>query len=97
MLEGDVHQGHEEDDNTFIVTPSNEYASNSDDLYYEKTYPLLFPFGRGGNRDPARVKPLSSLHLTQLRLADCTRAFGKNTAFMFDAFTKHSLEEASGR
>jgi len=35
--------------------------------------------------------------MTQLRLADCTRAFGKSTAFLFDAFTKYSMDEASGK
>ncbi len=34
-----------------------------------------------GNRYPGRLKPLSAILLTQLRLADCTRAFGKSTAF----------------
>ena len=40
-----------------------------------------------GNRDPDRLKPLSTILLTQLRLADCTRAFGKSTGFLFHAFT----------
>jgi len=50
-----------------------------------------------GNRKSWQAEATNAILLTLLRLADCTRAFGKSTAFLFDAFTKHSMDKASGR
>jgi len=68
------------------VLPSSQFASASDTDYLYKTFPFLFPFARGAHGDPARKKPMSSLAVTLLKLDDCTRAYGKDSAFVFDRY-----------
>ena len=69
-----------------VVLPSSQFASASDTDYLYKTFPFLFPFARGAHGDPARKKPMSSQAVTLLKLDDCTRAYGKDSAFVFDRY-----------
>ena len=69
-----------------VVLPSTQFATASNDLHLYKCFPALFPFARGAHGDPARRKPLSSEAVTVLKLDDCTRAYGRCSAFIFDRY-----------
>jgi hypothetical protein len=52
--------------NTFVVCPSTEFASESDEDYLEKHYPDLFPFGRGGFGEKRKYRISRKAYLSYL-------------------------------
>ena len=81
-----------DDENTFVVRPSTTFASDSDPEF-EKHYPDLFPFGRGGFGETRKIKISRKAYLAYL-LNLSTRQF-QHVDFLLPLYDMTNRQEVS--
>jgi hypothetical protein len=69
------------------------------DFFWEKCFPLLFPYGRGGPSDPSATK--IEFHKFVKRVLEmgpicCERRFQNNSSFLFAAYTTEMRRKIGG-
>ncbi len=79
-----VIQVADNNENTYIVRSSSEFAGEDDPCYLEKCYPDLFPFGRGGYGECRKI-PISKQALVRYLLNLSTRQF-QHVDFVFPTY-----------